>query len=247
MPVRFKRSYRDRKQAVAKRKKVILKTIIIIFTFQILFTVFFSTIKIDTISMEPGLEKGSVMIYSPLVYGFNIEMLNIRMPQLQSPERGDLVVLTPPYISNKKGFVSFISPLFKFLSLGKINLQSLGTGKWKQQTLIKRVIAVPGDTLKIQNFKVFIKPSGSDYFLSEFEVLDSSYDIVIEDLPAGWDQALPLSGTMKDVTLENDQYFVLGDNRTQSSDSTSWGVLDRNKIKGRVLMTYWPLNKIKFY
>nr|MDA3809667.1 S26 family signal peptidase [Spirochaetaceae bacterium] len=87
----------------------------------------------------------------------------------------------------------------------------------------------------------------SDFFLSEFEVIDKNYDISVGNLPEGWNNSIPFSGNFNDITLKENQYFVLGDNRMQSSDSTSWGVLDRERIKGKVLLTYWPLNKFKLY
>jgi len=247
MSVRFKRSYRDRKQAVAKRKKVIIRTLIIIFVFQILFTVFFTTIRIDTISMEPSLAEGSVMVYSPITYGYKVEPLNWTLPQINTPDRGDLIVFTPPYINEKKGIINYISPFIKFLTFGKIDISLIGSEQWDKQLLIKRIIAVPGDTIRIKNFIVAIKTEDSDFFLSEFEVIDANYDISVGDLPEGWNNSIPFSGNMNDYELEENQYFVLGDNRMQSSDSTSWDTLDRNMIRGKVLLTYWPLNKMKFY
>lgn len=247
MPVRFKRSYRDRKQAVAKRKKVIIKVLIIIFTFQILFTVFFSAIRIDSVSMEPSLDQGSIMVFSPMVYGYKFKTFTGRMPQVSTPARGDLIVFSPPYISEKKGLISFFSSIIKFLSFGKIDLQAIGAKSWENQTLVKRVVAIPGDTIKIQNFTALIKSEDSDYFLSEFEVIDTNYDINVGILPEGWDNSIPFSGNMPELILEDNEYFVLGDNRMQSSDSTSWGVLNRDDIEGKVLMTYWPFNKFRFY
>jgi signal peptidase I len=197
--------------------------------------------------MEPSLEQGSLMVFSPMIYGYKIDVLNSRMPQFSAPERGDLIVFSPPYISEKRGFLSFISSIVQFLSFGKINLQAIGSQTWEMQTLIKRVIALPGDTVKVQNFTAFIKPSGSDYFLSEFEVIDTSYDTNIGILPEGWENTISFSGNMTELKLEEDQYFVLGDNRMQSSDSSSWGVLTRDRIDGKILMTYWPFNKFKFY
>lgn len=247
MAVRFKRSYRDRKQAVARRKKTVIKVILIVFSFQILFTLFLSTIKIDTISMEPSLKKGSVLIYSPLVYGVNIKTFNGSLPQLNAPQRGDLVVLTPPFVKEKKGFSHLIWSVLKFLSFGKINIEAIDSDQWNNKHLVKRIIAIPGDTVKMSEFTALIKLPDSDYFLGEFEVIDSAYDVNLGQLPAGWSDSLPFSGNMDPITLEENQFFVLGDNRMESSDSTSWGVLKRNLIEGKVLLTYWPLKRFKVF
>lgn len=247
MSIRFKRSYRDRKQAVAKRKKVIIKVLILVFVFQILSTVAFSTIKMNSISMEPSLEKGSFLVYSPLTFGFKLGLLNSSLKEINPPARGNLIVFTPPYNKSTSGFFSLINPVIKFLSFGKLDLNRIGSDNWENQYLLKRIIAIPGDTLKVKNFTAFIKAGDSGYFLSEFEVIESDYDIAVGILPEGWDDSIPFSGNMTEFKLGKDQYFVMGDNRMQSSDSTNWGILDRGDIKGKVLLTYWPFRKFELF
>lgn len=247
MSVRFKRSYRDRKQAVTKRKKTIFKIFFVVFSFQIIYSLFFSTIKMDSVSMEPSLSVGSVHIYSPFTYGFHMDLLNVRIPALKSPERGDLIVFTPPYIERREGFIPVLGSILRFLSFGKVNLETIGSDKWDHEYLIKRVIAIPGDTVKLSQFTASIRPSDSSYFLNEFEVIDSSYDADSGTLPEGWNDSLPFSGNMDPLKMEEGQYFVLGDNRAQSSDSTYWGVLDKDLIEGKILLTYWPLKRIKVF
>jgi len=247
MSVRFKRSYRDRKQAVAKRKKFVIKIFIVIFVFQIIFTFFFSTIKIGSVSMEPGLDNGSMMVYTPLTYGYQFELINSRLPEIRSPERGDLIVFSPPYNAPKKGIIPKISSVIKFLSFNKIDLDTIGAEDWENPFLLKRVIAIPGDIIKMEKFTVYVKPEKEDYFLNEFEIINSEYNLNIGTLPEGWSDSIPFSGNMEKITLKENEYFVLGDNRMESNDSLNWGVLKRNKIIGRVIMQYWPLSNISFF
>lgn len=89
---------------------------------------------------------------------------------------------------------------------------------------IKRVIGLPGETLEIKDGKVMIFNEKGTEVLNE-----STY------LPSGT-QTL---GNIK-VTLSESEYFVLGDNRSVSSDSRRWGTLPRNDIIGRVLFRAWP-------
>jgi signal peptidase I len=84
--------------------------------------------------------------------------------------------------------------------------------------LIKRVIGLPGETLEIQEGQVFI----------DREQLEEPY---IQNLGRYSQAATP---------IPDGNYYVLGDNRNNSSDSHNWGTLVREKIVGEAWLTYWP-------
>jgi signal peptidase I len=88
---------------------------------------------------------------------------------------------------------------------------------------IKRIIGVPGDTIEIANGAVMVN-GGS---LSEKYVLNdpARTDFERQVVPAG-------------------QYFVLGDNRNNSSDSRSWGFVPEDNIIGQAMLSYWPLDQL---
>ncbi len=98
-----------------------------------------------------------------------------------------------------------------------------------QQYFIKRVIGLPGEQIKIADGRVKLFSQGN----SEGEILDES-----AYLPKG----LATSGTVE-ITLSQDQYFVLGDNRANSSDSRVWGPLPKSDVIGKVLIRAWPFEK----
>ncbi len=98
-----------------------------------------------------------------------------------------------------------------------------------QQYFIKRVIGLPGEQVKVADGKVRI-------FNKE------NPDGVILDENAYLPKGLSTGGTTE-ITLSQDQYFVLGDNRANSSDSRVWGPLPKYDVVGKVLIRAWPFSK----
>lgn len=86
--------------------------------------------------------------------------------------------------------------------------------------LIKRVVGIPGDTVRIEDGTVYIN---DQQLVEPYEIQKTQ-------------------GTQT-VTLGADEYFVLGDNRGSSSDSRSFGSIKRTVIKGKVWLVYWPIVK----
>jgi signal peptidase I len=91
------------------------------------------------------------------------------------------------------------------------------------QFFLKRLIGLPGETVEINNGKVFIASASS------------TFQLVEPYLPPG-----ELTEGNIRVALGDSQYFVLGDNRKFSYDSRRWGLLDRKEIIGRVWERLWP-------
>lgn len=83
---------------------------------------------------------------------------------------------------------------------------------------IKRVIALPGEEVEVRAGEVYINGRRLD---EPYETYPSQYS---------WGPALVGEG----------QLFVLGDNRGHSSDSHTWGMLDRRQVVGRAWIRYWP-------
>jgi signal peptidase I len=94
--------------------------------------------------------------------------------------------------------------------------------------LIKRVIGLPGERIEMRDGVVWI--NGAQ--------LDEAY---VHGQPTS------CYSTCAPVTLGDDQYFVMGDNRPSSLDSRSFGAVPATKIIGRVVMRYWPLDTIEIY
>jgi len=96
------------------------------------------------------------------------------------------------------------------------------------QFFIKRIIGLPGETVEIKNNKVqIINKEFTDGF------------ILKEDYLASHQKTL---GDIK-VKLSDNEFYVLGDNRLQSSDSRRWGALDQALITGRAFIRPWPFTR----
>ncbi len=103
--------------------------------------------------------------------------------------------------------------------------------KMPSQKYIKRIIALPGETVEITGGKVSI------FNAAGAEVLNESAYLSVELF------------TPQDtrISLDQNEYFVLGDNRSASSDSRRWGALPQDDIVGRVLLRAWPPTTLAGY
>lgn len=87
---------------------------------------------------------------------------------------------------------------------------------------VKRLIALPGETVEIKNGVVYING----------EVLEEPYVKNRDFL------------SMEKTTVPRGQYFMMGDNRPNSQDSRFWGFVPRNYLLGPAFLRYWPLSRI---
>jgi signal peptidase I len=110
--------------------------------------------------------------------------------------------------------------------------------------MVKRIVGMPGDTLRMKDYTVMIKPRGAADFLPEQQLIQVRYQLRTTLSAKGWSGSLPLSGNGAEVVLPAGEYFVLGDNRPESSDSRSWGALPAERIVGKLIYRYWPPRSI---
>jgi signal peptidase I len=91
---------------------------------------------------------------------------------------------------------------------------------------IKRVVGVPGDTVDIRDGGVYVNGARiAEPFIQQ--------------------PTFPINVRFSHVALGPNQYYVLGDNRGNSSDSRAWGPVTGDAIVGRAWLVYWPLSAVK--
>lgn len=101
-----------------------------------------------------------------------------------------------------------------------------------RQYFIKRIMGLPGETVRVRDGKVYI--INADYPQG---VLVNENDYLSDSFTAG----------NKEVQLGEDEYFVLGDNRSASLDSRGFGTVPRRLIIGRVWLRGWPFDQIRAF
>lgn len=222
----------------------VIRVVVLVFVVYVLVHSFLlSTYEVQSESMEPTLSLNDRVIATPLLFGPVLPFTSHHLPPLVTPARGSLVVVRAAYYKPTV-FDGIIQPIVSFFTLNKVRVGPMNHLPWESAAMTKRVIGIPGDTVKMENFVAYIKPKGQTQFKSELDLTGGKYTITFSPPPKGWQNNLPLSGTMPAITLSDGQYFLLGDNRTSSYDSTLSGPVSISQIDALVLLRYWPLKKI---
>ncbi len=94
----------------------------------------------------------------------------------------------------------------------------------QEEDFIKRVVGLPGDHIEVRDDSIYV---------NEARLAEPYLD-------------QPTAGAGRDVQLAVDEYYVLGDNRGNSSDSRLFGALERGEIVGKALVRYWPLDEARW-
>ena len=161
--------------------------------------------RIPSESMVPTLEIGQRVLVDRVSFRFG------------EPDRGDIVVFKPPAgAENNSCGIQHSS-----------DTACPSPSEERSDTnFIKRVVAVPGDRVKVMDGAVYI-----DGRRQKEEFARLSRDCGICDLP-------------REITIPEDHYFMMGDNRGASADSREWGPVPKKWIIGKAFMTYWPPKRI---
>jgi signal peptidase I len=164
-------------------------------------TFVFQQSKIPTGSMIPTLLIGDYIMVNKFIYS----------PALDAPLLGALEREVMPTREVERGDVV----VFKF-------------PEEPEKDYIKRVIALPGDTIEIRERQVYVNG----------EPLDEPYKVHRNPRGLNIDQ-----DDYPRTTVPHDALFCMGDNRDNSRDSRAWGFVPRSYLKGRAFMIWWSYDE----
>lgn len=215
------RSDEERAQAVAKLSQEPLlieyaKSFFPVFLIVLILRSFLvEPFQIPTGSMIPTLEVGDFILVNKYAYGVRLPVIGTKIIDVNDPERGEVMVFIPPH---------------------------------EDKYYIKRVIGLPGDTIRYEEKRLFINGE----IISEEFVEDILIDTSIGDLPGTLHTEIinavehatqHISGIARQRSrttwvIPNDHYFMMGDNRDNSSDSREWGYVSEKNIVGRAIAVW---------
>jgi len=187
--------------------------------FVVIRTFLIEAFQIPSGSMERTLLAGDFLFVNKAVYGAQIPGTNARLPRFEAPRRGDVIVFAYP--------------------------------KNPELNYVKRVVGVSGDTVEMRGGEVRVnrKPLAEPYV----QRMDPGHDVFDPDFAWQRDYLVgglrgareyhPTRDTWGPLVVPPGKYFVLGDNRDNSSDSRYWGFVDESAIKGRPLVVYFSYDR----
>tara|TARA_B100000768_G_scaffold58651_1_gene56731 strand:- start:830 stop:1561 length:732 start_codon:yes stop_codon:yes gene_type:complete len=171
----------------------------------ILRTFIFEPFQIPSKSMVPTLRVGDFILVSKSAYGLRLPVIRSKIVDLGSPERGDVVVFFPPH---------------------------------EERYFIKRLIGLPGDEVRVVAGVVYINGEKMPQAALDDTPDDDRSVIMREQLKGSSHQIQKrLSPTRLSLNftavVPEGHYFMMGDNRDNSSDSRVWGPVPADRIVGK--------------
>lgn len=176
---------------------------------------------VPTGSMKPTIQEGDRVVVNKLAYDLKIPFTTVNIVKWDDPKRGDIVVLFSPADGVR---------------------------------LVKRVVALPGDQLEMRDNQLFV--NGQPARQSPIEVAQSEETgtayVLDEDLYGHTHKMMvtpeiPAVRSFGPVTVPQDHYFVLGDNRDNSNDSRFIGYIQRRRIVGKAVAVAFSLDRSRWF
>lgn len=159
--------------------------------------------QIPSASMVPTLQVGDYILVNKFTYGIRLPVIGTKIVEVGEPKRGDVMVFFPPHDS---------------------------------RYFIKRVIGLPGDQIRYHDKQLFINGvPAPQQLIAEMPPLRPQVRLLEERLGAvnHLIHHATTEGSDFETTVKPGHYFMVGDNRDNSSDSRFWGQVPEANIVGK--------------
>ena len=160
--------------------------------------------QIPSSSMVPTLQVGDYILVNKFTYGIRLPVIRTKILSLNEPQRGDVMVFFPPHMNDTY--------------------------------FIKRVVGLPGDTVTYRDKQLYINGSKVEREAIDQIGLDPNY-AVYEEALGDSDHLMQIDNmrrtSNRSEVVKPGHYFMMGDNRDNSSDSRVWGQVPEKDIVGK--------------
>lgn len=194
-------------------------------------------VKVPTGSMQNTILVGDHLLVNKFIFAPGPHMPFLPQREIK---RGDIIVFKyPGNKENPSGDINSDSPPFI-------------------TNYVKRVIGLPGDHIEVRGARVFIngeplperrlaaieENARAPLIVSSDSARgDGAYTVFYSQTPLQTSRAFDDFGEVTSVTVPPQNYFVMGDNRDNSSDSRVWGFVPRDLVIGRAMFVYWSYDE----
>lgn len=181
---------------------------------------------VPTGSMKPAILEGERIFVNKLAYDLKVPFTGWRVLEWAEPQRGDVVIFFSPHDDTR---------------------------------MVKRVVGMPGDRIEMTNNHLLVNGQAADYVPLAPTSVDAMlfasparHHFVTERIgsrayPIMTTPAQPARRTFGTLTVPNDEYFLMGDNRDNSRDSRWFGFVERSRIVGRATAVVVSLDPDHYY
>ena len=194
----------------------------------------FEPFRVPSNSMMPTLLTGDFIVVNKFDYGFRLPITNSKLVEFSKPNRGDVIVFRYPNYEKNPGYSGV--------------------------DFIKRIVATPGDVISYSDDQLVINGEilemnnigpylgvDSGKAMNNYELVQEVVDSLPHEIllkPNSQSKGIP------EITIPEEHYFVMGDNRAHSSDSRFWGFVPEEYIIGRAIGIWmhwdWNYNTMQF-
>jgi len=214
---RRRRVVKDEPSAAKEWAKSIAVAVVL---FLFIRTFVLQTFVITSGSMKDTLLVGDMLVVNRAAMGTRIPGTHVTLPGYSTPRLGDILVFDPPH----------------------------------EETimLIKRLVGMPGDTVEMREGVLYRNGDRiEEPYVIHASIPDERHpwmDWQRDYLASDVDRLSysPTRDNWGPLVIPEDRYFMLGDNRDQSLDSRYWGLLERWRLEGRALFTYFSYDRDSF-